>query len=373
MRRSALPSLVLLATSALVLTACASSPGDDATSQPTPTTSVDAGDPSAVTPVDEATLAAAQEEGEALLYTSADDQIMAPIAKAFEKATGIELRSLSLGDEEMFQRYETETASGIETADLVMNSDALGWLEFVEGGHVEDYEDPNAPNLPDYAKLAPGVYAVSEDPVIAVFNKALLPESEQPTTMAELAEQAADLDGKIGTTDIGNAVQFGATTTYVDTFDEEAWEALETIGQHTSVESGTGPLVTKLAQGQYAVAFFVSGSVRALLTPDVAQIVNYRYLEDGTPLLPRALGVTSEAAHPNAAKVFANWLLSVEGQTIACQTGFTPYRAGVDCEFGLPAIEATVGADNLVFGTFDRSLADERFETLDRWKAAFGR
>ena len=373
MRRSTLPSLVLVATSALALAACASSPSDDASSQPTPTTSVDAGDPSAVTPVDDATLAAAQEEGEALLYTSADDQIMAPIAKAFEKATGIELRSLSLGDEEMFERYKTEVASGSPTADLVMNSDALGWRAFVESGNIEDYEDPNAPNLPDYAKLAPGVYAISEDPVIAVFNKALLPEADQPTTMAELAEQAEDLDGKIGTTDIGNAVQFGATTSYVNAFGDEAWEALETIGAHTTIEYSTGPLVTKLAQGQYAVAFFVSGSVRALLTPDVQQIVNYRYLQDGTPLLPRAVGVTAEAPNPNAAKVFLNWLLSVEGQEVACKTGFTPYREGVDCQFGLPAIEATVGEDNLIFGTFDDSVADERFDVIRRWDEAFGR
>lgn len=373
MRRSVLPPLVLLATSALVMTACSSSPSEEASSQPTPTTSVDAGDASEVTPVDDEVLAAAQEEGEALMYTNADDQIMAPIAKAFEQETGIKLRSLSLGDEEMFQRYETETASGSPTADLVMNSDALGWLQFVEGGHVEDYEDPNEPNLPDYAVLGPGVYAVSEDPVIAVFNKAILPEGEQPTTMAELAEQAEALDGKIGTTDIGNAVSFGATSAYVDTFDDEAWAALETIGSHTSVESGTGPLVTKLAQGQYAVAFFVGGAVRALITEDVAQIVNWRYLSDATPLLPRAVGVTAEAPHPNAAKVFVNWLLSVEGQEVACKTGFTPYRDGVDCEFGLATIEATVGEDNMVFGSFEQSVADDAPAITERWNEAFGR
>jgi len=372
MRRTAALSLAIA--TALALGACGSSSDDEATT-PTPSATADVGEASEVTPVDEATLEAARAEGEVLLYTNAEDQQMAPLAKAFGKAyPGITLRSLPLGDEEMFQRYETEVASGTATADLIMNSDAIGWLDFIDAGNVEDYQDPNSPNLPDYANLGPGVYAMSEDPVIAVFNKALLPEAKQPRTMEALAEMAPDLDGKIATTDIGNAVQFGATSAYVGKYADDGWAALDAIGAHAGVESGNGPLVTKLAQGQYAAAFFVSGTVRAFLTDDVAEIVNYSYLEDGTPLLPRAIGVTSEAEHPNAAKVFLNWLLSVEGQEAACASGFTPYRDGVSCEFGLPqVIDGIGGEDNLIIATFDPALAEQRGGIVDHWDEAFGR
>lgn len=374
MRRTAVLPLALAAV--LALGACGSS-GDDTSSSAAPSTtaSADVGDASAVTPVDDATLAAAEEEGEVLAYVNAEDQQMAPIKKAFEAAyPGITLRSLTLGDEEAFQRYETELATGAATADLMMNSDLRGWVSFIDDGNIEDYEDPNTPNLPDYALLAPGVYAASAEPVIAVFNKQLMPEDQQPTTLAGLADMAEELDGQIGTTDISNAIQFGSTAAMTGAFGEEAWETIETLGAHSKVESSNGPLVTKLAQGQYAANFFVSGSVRAFLVDDVAKVVNYRYLEDGTPLIPRAMGVTAEAEHPNAAKVFMNWLLSVEGQEAACTAGFTAYRDGVTCELGLAHVIAAIGGEeNLVPATLDESLATEGDAIVARWNEAFGR
>ncbi|GAA0253677.1 ABC transporter substrate-binding protein [Cryptosporangium japonicum] len=368
MRKFASFSVVLV----LALAACGSNAGESTTSAPPAT--ADVGRASAVTPVDAATLTAAGREGEVLLYTNSEDQQMAPLVKAFQADhPDIRVRSLTLGNKEMFQRYETEVASGGSTADVIMSSDAVGWLSFVRDGNLLTYEDPNQANLPDYAVLAPGLYAFSEDPVIAVFNKALLPEAEQPKTMADLARMAPKLDGKIGTTDISNVIQFGATSAYLDKYGDAGWKTLETIGAHASVESDNGPLVTKLAQGQYAAAFFVSGNVRAFIVDDVAKVVNYAYLTDGTPLLPRGVGVTTTAAHPNAAKVWLNWLLSVKGQEAACRGGFTPYRDGVTCDFGLAQVKAVVGEDNLLVGRYDPSLATEGPALITRFNKAFGR
>ncbi|MEV0388148.1 extracellular solute-binding protein [Nonomuraea sp. NPDC050643] len=369
MRRTAFLPLAL---AAALTAACGSPAGDTASTTPKATANV--GQASAVTPVDDATLKAARAEGEVLLYTNSEEQQMTPLVKAFEKAhPGITLRSLTLGNQEMFQRYETESASGTSSADVVMSSDVVGWLSFIKNGNVEDYTDPNTPNLPGHAVLGPGVYSMSVDPVIAVFNKALLPEAKQPTTMVELAAMARQLDGKIATTDISNVIQFGATSAYLGKYGEAGWATLEKIGAHARVESSNGPLVTKLAQGQYAAEFFVAGTVRAFITGDVAKVVNYGYLKDGTPLLPRGIGVTAKAGHPNAAKVFVNWLLSVEGQEVACQGGFTPYRDGVRCDFGLPQVKAAVGEENLIIGTFSPKLADDHGPIVARFNKAFGR
>ena len=371
MRRNALLPFGLVGV--VILAGCGGADGSAAPTSSAP--SADVGEASEVTPLDDATVAAAREEGEVLLYTSAEDQQMAPIKAAFEEAfPEITLRSLALGDDEMFQRYETEVATGSPTADVMMNADAVAWLDFMDGGNIDESEDPNAPNLPDYALLGPGVYAVSVDPVVAVFNKALLPEDQQPTTMAELAEMAPELDGRVATADIGNAVSFGATAAFTEAYGEDGWAILEEIGPHASVEASNGPLITKTAQGQYTANFFVAGAVRAFIVDDVAQVVNYRYLDDGTPLNPRAVGVTAEAPHSNAGKVFLNWLLSVEGQEAACQGGFTPYRDGVECEFGLPqVIEAIGGEENLTIGSYDREVVERQAEIVQRWNEAFGR
>lgn len=365
-------AVAVVALSLLGLSACGSDSDGDTVAGPQST--VDPGEASAVTPVSDDIIAAGQDEGEVLIYTNADEQIMRPLIEGFEKKyPEIKIRSLDLSDAQIVERYQTEAATGTRTADVVMSSDQIGMQNFVAAGHVLDYDDPNVANLPDYALLAPGVVAMSEDPVVALFNKSLLPEDEQPTSMSEFAEMAPSLEGKIGTLDIGNAVSLLATSSYLESAGDEGWENLEAIGPNSGVESGTGNLAQKLLQGAYAAAFFAGGALRPLITGDAAKVLNYTYLTDGTPLVPRAMAITQEATNVNAAKVFVNYALSVEGQIEACKGGFTPYRPGVTCPFGISAIEEAVGEENVIIRGWDPELESKRADIESRWNEAFGR
>jgi iron(III) transport system substrate-binding protein len=234
MKTSIPQSLALGAVCALGLVACGGSPA--ASPSAGPSSPVDVGAASAVTPVDAATIAAAEKEGSVLLYTNADEQLMKPVAAAFKaKYPGIQLRVLDLGDAQILQRYATETATGVRSADVVMTSDALGMLDFVKRGNVENYTDPNVKNLPKYAQLAPGVVAMSEDPVVAVFNKALLPEAKQPKDMASLAALSGSIKGKVATTDISNPVQFSAMSAYIGKNGDSGWQIIEKLGPNSGV------------------------------------------------------------------------------------------------------------------------------------------
>ncbi|MVZ99771.1 extracellular solute-binding protein [Actinomadura sp. LD22] len=356
----------------LALAGCGES-GSGSASPPSSTPSADVGTPSAVTPPAPDVLAAAEKEGSVLLYTDADDQLTDPIRKAFEKKyPKIKVRVLSLENDQIFQRYQTETATHARTADVVMPMSLATMQEFIERGDFVDYKDPNLPNLPDYAKTAPGVTAVSLDPVIAVYNKALLPKDKQPKTLADLAKLSATMKGKIGTVDIGNPVGLEATQVYVAKGGDAAWATLKELGANTTVESNVGPLVQKVLQGQYAASYFVSGAVRALITSDAAKVLDWTYLSDATPVLPRTIAVTKGGRSPNAAKVFVNYMLSVEGQEAACKGGFSPYRDGVRCPFGVPSIKKVTGTDKLDVMTIDKA-AGGRAAIEPRWKAAYGR
>ena len=87
---------------------------------------------------------------------------------------------------------------------------------------------------------------------VALFNTKALPLDEQPTTLAELAERAPELDGRIGTVEVENGQVGLGNFGYVDAKGEQAWEVLEELGPHTGVESGSGTLLGKLtASGKY--------------------------------------------------------------------------------------------------------------------------
>ncbi len=195
MRISPLGACAVTAACAVTLAACGTSAGGGAPAAAT--SKVDVGKASAVTPVDAATLARARKQGSVLLYTNADEQQMKPISQAFEaKYPYLKLRVLNMNDAQTFQRYATETATGARTADVVMGSDAVGMLHFADQGNVLDYTDPNVANLPAYARLAPGVTAMSEDPVVAVYNTALIPKDKQPKDVTALAKLSDSLKGR---------------------------------------------------------------------------------------------------------------------------------------------------------------------------------
>lgn len=311
----------------------------------------------------------------ALRERVANDAQLKPIVDAFQaKYPALKVEYVSLNATQVFQRYLSEKATGARTADVILSSGGTNWLDLLQRREVAQYTEPNAAQLPPYATLAPGVYAMSEDPVIAVFNKKLLPEAQQPTTLAGLADLASGaLKGKIATYAIDDAFGFDANAGYLAKNGEAGWAVLDKLGKGTKGEQGAATILTKLSQGQYVTSYFLSGAARVAVAGQAAQVLNFRYLTDGTPFVPRGVGVTVGATSPNAAKVFVNYVLSVEGQDAACKGGFTPYRQGVSCPTSVGALTATFGPGNVITQKYDPALLTSQAPTVRRWNAAFGR
>jgi iron(III) transport system substrate-binding protein len=363
--------LIVLSVSACSGDGSSADTKSSASSAPGPTT---AGPSTTVAAETAVAIEASHSEGGLTIYGNPNDNQMQPVIEAFSAAYGwIDVQYISLGGADSFQRYLTESSTKSRTADVLIDSDAVGLLDLVKRGEIVDYVDPNVPNLPAFARLAPGVVAMSEDPLIAVFNKTALPEDKQPTTLAELATYAAANKGKVATYPIENALGYAGTFAYTKAKGEDGWSNIEKIGPNAKVEESGAAAFQKITQGEYNAGYFQSGSFRALIVDDTARVASWRYLKDATPVIPRGVAVTKAAASPNSAKVFVNFLLSVPGQTAACAGGFTPYRDGVDCRIGLQSIKDAVGADNLLIGSFDPAMVAEQQSIVDRWKKAFGR
>lgn len=330
----------------------------------------------AAEPIDvDAAIEASRDEGKVTVYGNPSTDQWEPVLAAFnEEYPWIEVETFDLGGTEAFQRYLTEESTGSATADVIVNTHGAGWLDLIERGQVVDYVDPELADMPDFAVAAPGVFALSVDPLIGIFNTRAFPEEEQPDSLAELAAMGEELDGKIGTVEVENGQAGLGTWGYTEARGEEGWEVLESIGPHTGVESGSGTLLGKLQSGEYVAAFMASGSIRALIdTTETGDVLNYRYLTDATPLPTRGMAVTTAADSPNAAKVFVNFLLSQEGQTASCAGGFTPYRDDVECPQDLAAIEEIVGEGNALVVGYPSELTTGLPEMTTRWNEAFGR
>src|SRR5690606_35304750 len=177
------------------------------------------------------------------------------------------------------------------------------------------------------------------DPLVAMYNQFVIPPEQQPTSLADLAAMAPEIDGSIGTVEIENSQAYTGNYGYITANGDEAWATLEAIGPYARAESGTGALLDKATNGEYPASFFVSGAIRLLLdTAEQGEVLDYQYLTDATPLVPRGMGIAAKADSPASAKLFVNWLLSADGQAATCEGGLTPYRDDVPCDYGYDAI-----------------------------------
>jgi iron(III) transport system substrate-binding protein len=320
-------------------------------------------------------IAEAEGENTLVVYGNPSDRIWEPVLAAFGEAyPSIEVETFDLGGLEAFQRYLSESSSGVATADVLITSEGDGWLDLIERGEVVDYQDPQIAELPDFAVQAPGVYSMAVDPLVAMYNQFVIPPEEQPTSLADLAAMAPEIDGNVGTVEIENSQSYAGNYGYITANGEEAWATLEAIGPYTKAESGTGALLDKATNGEYPASFFVSGAIRILLdTAEQGEVLDYQYLTDATTLVPRGMGIVTEADSPASAKLFINWVLSADGQAAICLGGLTPYRDDVDCEYGYSAIADIVGEENMIVVNYDPAAAEEREAIQARWNEAFGR
>jgi iron(III) transport system substrate-binding protein len=371
--RKRLAASALAIVAVLMVSACGvgSKSGSDTTTTTSTKSSTEPTEPIDI----DAAIEASRDEGKVIVYGNPSADQWEPVLAAFrEKYPWIEVETFDLGGAEAFQRFLTEEATGAATADVIVNTDGAGWLDLIERGKVVDYVDPQVADLPDFAVAAPGVFAMSVDPLIGIFNTEAIPEDQQPDTLADLAAMADELDGRIGTVDVENGQVGLGTYGYTEERGDAAWDVLDQLGPHTRVEDGSGALLGKLQTGEYAAAFMASGSIRALIDgSETGDILDYRYFTDATPLPTRGVGVTTAAASPNAAKVFVNFLLSQQGQTAGCAGGFTPYREDVECPIGLAAIEQVVGDGNAIVVGYPPELTTELPAMRERWNQAFGR
>lgn len=100
-------------------------------------------------------------------------------------------------------------------------------------------------------------------------------------------------------------------------------------------------------------------------------------MADGTPLIPRGMGITAAGDSPNAAQLLIDYVLTTEGQEAVCSASIVAHRDDVSDDvcgiYSVNAIIDEIGEDSVVVAPFSQELVDERDSLIDRWNTAAGR
>jgi iron(III) transport system substrate-binding protein len=328
------------------------------------------------------TIAAGIEQGEVLIYTNLSEANIGPLVDAFEAAyPGIDVQSLEMGPAEAFSRYLAETGTGIPSADLIIANSIADWIQASAEGIVVEYASPEIVNLPDWSHPAPGLFTLSADPMVMIYNRITVPEELQASSMEEYFANIVDhpdlFDGKVGTYDgryaFGGAINYAFAQEHGDA----AWEWFEAAGPSVLPGGGAGGMIERTVSGELNSSFFVSGPVVFNRMEDgLGEILAWTFPSDGTPLFPRGMGISAEAPHPDAARLFLDFALSEPGQNAVVAGSLTAYRPGVVAEGDLAfsvdeVIDAVGGEENLIVIDYDQQMVTDSEAFSARWGAAF--
>jgi iron(III) transport system substrate-binding protein len=323
-----------------------------------------------------------QEKGLVIYGNVAADNFAPIIAEFRKKYPWITVKTLDLGPAPAFERYLTESSVGHRSADLIAAASPTVWLRFIKRGELEPYAAEGAQALPEWSRPFPGLYTLSTDPMVIVYNKLLLPPERQPKSIAQLRALAKshpkDFANRMTTYDaLRHPFAYAIHWTYAKERGQSAWDAFKELGPITRPEGGGASMVEKVAVGEYTTIYFSSPLTfyKSMKDMKSSPVLGWNLIEDGTPVMMRGIGITKKSQNKSSAQLFIDFVISRPGQLAAARGGMTPYRSDVRPDevpfLTYDAIRERVGERNVLLIKYDEKMVADMKAFTDAWRAAY--
>ncbi|MFC3053214.1 ABC transporter substrate-binding protein [Kordiimonas pumila] len=320
-------------------------------------------------------ITAAEREQTIVIYSTTDANEVKGLLDAFRTTYPfLKIDYHELGSTDIYDRIISSSQHQTASADLVWSSAMDLQIKLVNDGHAQAYSSPEKPNLPPWAMWKNEAYGITAEPIVFAYNSKLIDSDYVPQShysfMQLLKKHPEYYKGKISTYDpqLSGAGYLHLTQDYEANHD--IWSLISAIGAtDPSLYASSSVLLDKLVNGEQAIAYNVIGSY-ALALAERNQDIKVVLPSDYTLVVSRIAIIPNEARHPNAAKLFLDFLLSHAGQTELAQIHMGLGREDVAInQADRPAsiVERPVRIGPTLLTYLDQ-LKRHRF--LERWKIA---
>jgi iron(III) transport system substrate-binding protein len=267
----------------------------------------------------EALVKAAKAEGELTFYSRPTENVANRIRDAFARQYGIRSQYLRLGGTPLQQRYSAEAEAGTFVADVILNAgnsveyaeDGIrkGWLEPVSGTGLPVITSGEFP-----APFLPGPTAIIQvSPWGIGYNTDKLAAADVPKDWADIL--APRFRGQVIITDPrASGAQLDHWSLVLDKYGESFFSRLR--GQNPRQYSGGVPSTNALAAGEGSIQVpAILAQVQAV--KDKGAPVAWVAIDHSTGVeIQVTLTARAKSRHPNAGRLFANYLMSREGNQV---------------------------------------------------------
>jgi iron(III) transport system substrate-binding protein len=262
---------------------------------------------------------AAKAEGGLTFFTAATENVAKKAGDAFQQKYGIKAEFIRLASTPLQQRYAAEADSSRISADLILNAGnaTLFGREGVQKGWIEPLTTADLPVITSGVfprKFMHEIGAVAQiQPWLIAYNKNLVKPDEVPKTWQELAD--AKYKNMLLVPDPRSSDAYlDIWDLLLTTYGEAYLQKLK--ANNFKVFPSGAPTVQALGAGEGSIMFPTTG-------PNV-----YNQVDQGAPLaivqpdltvgveIELQLTAKARAPHYNSARLFANYILSEEGNRI---------------------------------------------------------
>jgi iron(III) transport system substrate-binding protein len=265
-----------------------------------------------------------KKQGLVVIYTSLNTKDSLPLTEAFEKRTGVKVQLWRASSEKVLQRAVTEARAGRFAVDILETNGPE-----MEALHreklLEPFYSPHFKDLPAAAFPKHRAYIADRFNFFTIgYNTNLVKPEEVPKTYEELAEPR--WAGRVGI-EASDVDWFGAMVKAMG--EQKGLAFFRKLAENKpQLRSGHTLMAELLASGEIPLAATIYNHNVERLTVKGAP-VKWKAL---TPTFgrPNAIGLARRAPHPHAALVFADFMLSKEGQTIIKERNRVPASLSVD-------------------------------------------
>ena len=271
-------------------------------------------------------LEGARKEGSLSIYTSLNPKDSSPITEAFEKKYKIKVSLWRASGEKMVQRALTEARAGRFTPD-VLETDGIEMEILAREKLLEEFYSPMFADLPASAFTKNRLYVADRFNFFTIaYNTNLVKPNEVPNSYQDLL--LPRWIGKIGI-EAGDADWFAGLVKHMGEKEGLAYFR-KLADMKPQIRTGHTLISELVAAGEIPIAAAVYNHAVERLAVNGAPI-KWKAL---SPTLgrPGAVGMAKNAPHPHAALLFADFILSREGQELIRARNRVPASTAVGSE-----------------------------------------
>ncbi len=289
----------------------------------------------------------ASREGSLTIWSVTDSrQVTALLAGFRQLYPRIAVHYVELPAKELYSNFLAEEQAGRGTSDFLWSSAMDLQIKLVNDGYSQPYASPERASLPPWAVWKNEAWGITAEPIVFVYNRRLLrafPKvpGTHPDLVRFLKRNGTALHGKVATYDPTVSAVGYLYLSQDSQANLNTWDLVSALGRAgVKLFATTGEILTRLADRRLAFAYDMVGSYALEAqahNPDIGVIVprDYALVMSRIAVIPKA------ARHPNAARLFLDYLLSRSGQAHLADQYMIPVRTNFPLSPGLRIIEGS--------------------------------